>query len=477
MTKRYTSGKKILLSILIIITGGFHVNAQCNLLTGSQYGLFQSHLHINPAYTPEERLTLAIPPLLPPFPIPSFAISVSSSAFALSDIIKPGVNGKTLVDTRTWLQNSRPVNSISASLQMDLFSAGFRLNERDFLSLQVSNRAEMNLEYSKDMLSLLLEGNGAAGILGKEQSPRTYLDGIHYTSIGIGYSKTLMAGRLQTGIRISYLSGQEHIRTEKADISLMTDAGDFTITGSADIILRTSGMHKGLFQGEGDQMSGKYFFNTGNNGWGMDAGFQYRINDRWKIAAAINDLGYIKWKNDVRTYSSKEPGAVVKFEGVDLIDYTNESMTVEEAFQELTDSLKGRFDLVENTSSYSSMLNLRTSSTVTYSLSKKQSISLFIENSLYNKRIHPDVSLSYSISAGKWLNTSIAWSFIDRTAGNLGLFLSINPGPFQWYISSDNILGLAFYDKYGKVPVPAYTRHASLRMGFNLTIGKKKPVT
>ena len=477
MTRPYTYGNKILLSAIIIILAGFKVKAQSNLLTGSQYGLLQSHLHINPAYTPEERLTLATPPLLPPFPIPSFAISVSSSAFALSDIIKPGTSGKTLIDTRSWLENSRPHNSISASMQMDLFSAGIRLNDRNFLSLNVSNRAEMNLDYSKEMLSLLLKGNGADGILGKEQSPEIYFDGIHYTNIGVGYSKSLLAGRLQTGIRISYLSGQEHIRTEKADISLLTDAGDFTMTGSADIALRTAGLHQGIFQGEGNLRIGNYFINNGNSGWGLDAGFQYRINEHWQVATAINDLGYIKWKNDVRTYRSKEPGAVVEFQGVDLIDYADESMTVEEAFEELTDSLKGRFDLIENTSAYSSMLNLRTSSSVTFKINKRQSVSLFIQNNLYNKRIHPDVSLSYSISAGRWLNTSIAWSLIDRTAGNLGLFLSINPGPFQWYISSDNILGLAYYDRYGKIPVPAYARHASLRMGFNLTIGKKKPVS
>jgi len=447
--------------------------AQSDLIMGTQPGLLQSQFRINPAFTADEKLTIAIPPLLPPFPFPSFGFSISNSTFALSDIIKPGSNGTTLIDVRSWLDNARSMNSFCASLQMDFLSAGIRINDRHYISLHAGNRVEMNFEYSRDMLSLLIEGNGAGDIIGTEQNPEIYVDGIHYTSIGVGYSTSLMNARLRTGIRLERLTGQEHLKSERSETSLYTDPIDFSIRGSADILLRTSGLDNGFFQGESPS-TGRYLLNSGNNGWSVDAGFQYAINDKWLVAAALNDLGFIRWNKDIRSYSSKEPGANIEFSGVDVFDYSDDSISVEEAFEELTDSLKSRFDLIENTDAYTSMLNMRTTTSVTFRINKKQSASLLINNRIFNRRLHPDISLSYSIAAGRWLKASLAWSIIDRNAGNLGMLLSINPGPFQWYICSDNILGLLYYDRYQKIPIPAYTRYAGFCLGFNLTLGKTK---
>jgi hypothetical protein len=204
----------------------------------------------------------------------------------------------------------------------------------------------------------------------------------------------------------------------------------------------------------------------------MDVGVSYSINERWQVSAAVNDAGFIHWTNDVKSYTSKEPNALIEFQGVDLTDYQNESITVQEAFDELTDSIGARFDLAESNNSYTSMLNIRTVASVTYALSKNQSASLFVQNTIYDQRLHPDISLSYSFSMGKWFKSSLAWSYINRTAGNIGIILIAHPGAFQWYFGSDNLLGILLYDRYNGVPVPAYTRHTSLRAGFNLTLGK-----
>lgn len=460
--------------VFLFLLFSYGSKSQSTLLLGPQRGIIQSHLHINPAYTPDEKLTVSLLPLLPPFWAPSFGYSLSSSAFALSDVIKPGTNGQTLIDTRAWLENVRPMNTFSASIEVDLFTAGLRLNEQHFISLNISNRAFMNWDYSGEMLELLLEGNGATGVLGKEISPYIHIQGLHYSDIGFGYSTVSMDGRLKAGMRLRYLIGQEHVQTEKSEINLFTDAGDFTIRGDADILIQTAGLQNGIFQGDRKLLSSAYLFGTGNRGGGIDAGLTYRVNDKLELAFAVRDLGFIRWKNDVHTYSSKEPGAAVEFQGVDLIDYRDEPITVEEAFNQLTDSLLSRFELVEENKAYTTGLSAKSNFSLTYSINENQSACVFIHNSHYDRRIHPDISLSYSISHKDWLRTSIAWSYIDRTATNIGFFLAVQPGAFQWYVCSDNLLGILFYDRYEGIPVPAYARHASLRAGFNLTLGKRK---
>lgn len=468
----YSKCRFIFRIIFILAAFATNSNAQSQLLLGPQPQLIQSHFSVNPSFIPSERFTISVPPLLPPFPVPGFGFSFSSSAFGLSEVIKPGRNGLTLLDTKSLLESANAMNTVAASFHAEMLNLGYRLNDRSFIGFQISNRAELNWEYSQNIMELLLKGNGAAGILGEEIAPRFYLDAIHYTSIGIGYATSMKDGRLKAGIRLRYLAGQEHIKTEKSDLSLFTDANDFSLRGSANILIRTSGLQNGIFQGENKLLSSGYLLGKGNSGAGIDAGISYSINDNWQLTAAVNDAGFIRWQRDVTTYSSKEPGATVEFQGVDLTEYQNETITIQEAFDELTDSLGARLDIEEDQTSYTSMLNLRTVASVTYAISKKQSASLFIENTMYDQRLHPDISLSYSFSMGKWFRSSLAWSYINRTAGNLGLFLSAHPGAFQWYLCSDNILGIIFYDRYNGIPVPAYARHSSLRVGFNLTIGQ-----
>ena len=108
-----------------------------------------------------------------------------------------------------------------------------------------------------------------------------------------------------------------------------------------------------------------------------------------------------------------------------------------------------------------------------YNLNEKNFASLVLYGQFYDSKIHPAVSLAFTTAVGRWLNASVNYSILNNSYSNIGFGLVLNPGWFQWYFISDNVLGMMVLDKYNGTPVPAYTKNLNLRVGFNLTIGKK----
>jgi hypothetical protein len=65
----------------------------------------------------------------------------------------------------------------------------------------------------------------------------------------------------------------------------------------------------------------------------------------------------------------------------------------------------------------------------------------------------------------KWITLGASYTIINRSFNNLGIALNLNPGPVQFYVITDNILGTFR---------PQHTRHLQVRFGINLIFGSDK---
>ena len=65
----------------------------------------------------------------------------------------------------------------------------------------------------------------------------------------------------------------------------------------------------------------------------------------------------------------------------------------------------------------------------------------------------------------KWIGISGSYTIINQSFANVGLGLNLNPGPVQFYLVSDNVLG-AFK--------PQDSRYFQVRFGINLIFGSQK---
>ena len=55
----------------------------------------------------------------------------------------------------------------------------------------------------------------------------------------------------------------------------------------------------------------------------MDLGFEYKLNDKYAFAFAVNDIGYIGWKEHIETFGLSDTTFIysgVELQGGDIID-------------------------------------------------------------------------------------------------------------------------------------------------------------
>ena len=75
------------------------------------------------------------------------------------------------------------------------------------------------------------------------------------------------------------------------------------------------------------------------------------------------------------------------------------------------------------------------------------------------------------MTTGRFLNLSLSYTYMSASPKNLGAGLSMNLGPLNMYLISDNIIGGALW--------PTQTRSVNLWFGMNLCFGyrvdKKAP--
>jgi hypothetical protein len=206
-------------------------------------------------------------------------------------------------------------------------------------------------------------------------------------------------------------------------------------------------------------------FSFRNHGFGLDVGARYKLNDKIEFSASIVDLGYINWREQSYTFSSKNPGAEFYYDGVEVNNFFSDSNGVEQAFERLGDTLIDRFNLEAYEQSYLTRIFSEFYLGGNVNITDNHNAGVLFYGSWYNRRLYPAFTVSWNSKFGRVLGASVAWSYMNRSFANLGAGLSLNGGPVQFYVVSDNIFS----------PIrPTNTRSIDLRFGMNVTLLRKK---
>jgi hypothetical protein len=209
-----------------------------------------------------------------------------------------------------------------------------------------------------------------------------------------------------------------------------------------------------------------YLFNKNNTGEGMDFGATYKITNKLTISASVTDLGFITWNTGVANYQLSNPGASFTYQGINLNEIlTNGSSGVGNALQSVGDSLTKTFKLDTTHKSYTTMLATQMYLSANYNLTKSTNIGLLFYGQVINNTILPATTFSFNQQVGKKITACISYSVYNRSTNNVGFGLALNAGALQYYVVSDNALGL-FY--------PENAQNLMIHFGFNLTFGHKK---
>jgi hypothetical protein len=390
------------------------------------------------------------------------ALFNSSWPLSYNDVISKKTNDTVYINGGNLISKLGANNHFNASLIPD-FSLGFGI-KKGYFTFGMKENIVMNLSVPKDVVEFLINGNGQPNTIGTFQNIGNFqLNGMHYREIFLGGSYPINP-KWGVGGRLKYLIGYENIQTVKSELSIMTDPNDYSMSMKSNYLINTSGLNSNYM----DKYNNGIFASSGNSGFGIDLGANYKLNDQFSFSGSIIDLGFISWSDKNKIMRSKNENATYQYSGIDLYNLSSNNQST--YIDVLLDSVRKKFDLEEvaNTQSYSTSLFTKLYLGGTYKLNKKFDIGALSSFTLVNGAVLPALSMFAKTNLYKIAQLQLSYQINQNSFANLGMGFAINLGPIQYYLVSDNIVGTAFS--------PLSSKNVSIRTGINFqwSYGKTK---
>jgi hypothetical protein len=425
----------------------FHMN---NLVQAS---------YINPTAMPEFKISIGLPI------ISSVYTSLGNSSFRLNDL-KANLNksDSTIYNFDKLMSKlDKNKNYLYTHQQVDLFSLRFR-HRWWFITLNATQKFDVRFNYTKDFLNL---HTGNASYIGNEANfDNVSLNAMNYTEYAIGIMRAKDGSKFRYGVRGKFLMGQDNIYMPDGKKRYSVNGEYYQQQIDADFVINTNSFFNTDSRNYDSTMADKiekfetdaaqkYFWNNKNTGLAMDLGVTYLLNKRTSFTAALNNLGYINWRSHAVNY--KIDGSY-NFNGIDVQNLGNSAIELDK----IVDTLEKRFEPVRSENSYRTRLYPQLYLSAQYKLGRSTQLSgtFFSE---FNQGIRPAISAGLHQRLGRVINLMVSYSALRKSYNNLGIGFLFKPGPFQFYLVSDNVLALAN---------PFNANFFNLRAGMNLVFVK-----
>lgn len=438
----------ITISILILSN---KISAQTNLNLYNFRNVGQSNL-LNPGIRPQANFT---------FGLPSAYLSAQTPEMTLANLFNNTENPDSTFK-RIVRDPSLSFNNMGIFTVMDPIFIGFAI-KKNYFSLGVQLSYDFYGSPPKDILGLMQGTTFFQNSLNRQAD----LGNIDFNTSAwlnyhVGYTREITK-KLSIGTRVKYLQGIFNVNVEKSTLKLSSNEDSLYI--KAGYKANTAGFeYKGNIA---DYLFGTadLGINTSNfvsgTGWGIDLGANYKFNQHVSVSASVIDLGYINWNKNNRSYilDTKE----FNYKGIDLKDI-NQFDSLEKRITELQDSITQKvFESTESTNSYTTNLNAKLYLGAQYALNYNNMFDFVFFNNFGYKTFNPALSLSFTKKVWSILDLRISGTYYNNNFTNAGLGFSLNLGPFQTYLFSDNLIAVMQYDE---------AKFVNIRAGINWNIGR-----
>jgi hypothetical protein len=450
--------------IYFFIAGFFlmlNAYGQSELTLPFMENIFQAS-YVNPSAMPEHKLSIGLPGMS------SVYAGVTNTGFTFRDAFPKMSDGTTSSDFDNMIAKMRKKNYVYTGVNADLFSIRLKVREYYF-SYNITEKISFRFAYPKDFFTFIQKGNEA--FVGSTADFSTLsINASHYREHAFGMLKETK--KIIYGGRVKFLTGFSniHMKNKKADFS--TGSEMYELGFSAEGTLNTAGIpHDSASAEDFGENYLRRLEQLKNPGLALDGGFTYKLNKKWNFSFAFNNIGFIKWKTDVKNYKVK---GKYDFAGFDIANafISDDSLDQIETY---ADSLEKAVEYSESNNKYSTGLIPHFYFTAKYNIGRKTQAgaSLFIEK---YKSIRPALTFGLYQEVGKILNLGLTWSIQYGKANNLGLGIMVKPGPFQIYFVGDRIFQTysVIERSGGNFVAPLNSKMFNFRLGINLVFGRVK---
>jgi hypothetical protein len=418
-------------------------------------------IYLNPSFIPEQNTYVG-------FPFLSGVHTSIANPFTYNNILTREEDDSLNFEAEHFLEKIAKNDHINLFTSIDILSVGGKIaKSRFFLNFGLRERITQNLYLPENLFTMLWYGNTAPQVWDQHVNIAPAFNASLYDEWSFTFAGYAMKKKLTFGATVKYLSGRINVTTKKSEFDFYTDPANYNVNIRSDLEFQTSGINE--IDTYLDQRVPSLIF-PGNNGFALDLGASYQINDHFSVNASVVDLGFINWHSRTMTFVSHEPGKEFTYDGMSMHEFADVFKDFSKFGTKVLDSLKHliKIDTVYDVK-YRSNLPARFNIGGTYSPDEKNHINILLNGISSAHHFYPALSVSYLYNWTSYLGLTVSYNIFNRQYTNFGGGISISAGPIQLYLVSDNLPGLIFYKS---------TNNTSFQFGINILLKGKsaKPV-
>lgn len=359
-------------------------------------------------------------------------------------------------------------NRITGDVNIALLSAGFKAFG-GYNTIEINSRSSFGVSLPYELFEFAKNTGNQSYNIGN-----IYAHAMSYAELAFGHSHQINK-HLRIGGKLKILVGLGRADVEMRDVTADLTATDkWTIRAKAQADVSVKGFtFKQKTREYNDGSKGTYNYiddvdvsGGGLNGMGLavDLGAVYKINDAWTVNAAILDLGFMNWQNDIRAVNRKESFV---FEGFrDMYAKEDKGETFDDKADKYGDQLADFVHLTDlgNQGSRNTGLGATINVGASYTLPAYKQMTFGFLSSTRIKGAYSwsEGRLSANWTPLKWLDGGVNFAVSSFTA-SMGWVLNIHPKGYNFFIGMDHLLG-----KMSKEAIPL-SSNASVNLGMSIT--------
>ena len=375
---------------------------------------------------------------------------IQNTNIRFEDLFGNGADGSsTAVNLKKFADGLEKDNMLNFGFTENIFGFGC-----DFMRGKITYwhrlRAQGSMQFDDGLFKFMAYGNSAYMGDDGPASLNVGLDMTAFQEIAIDYQMDLN-NKLSVGIRAKILFGMARVETDAFSMKMYTSPVDNSIYLHEDIRFRTYlpriySFTDGRFD-LGERVQFQDLFR--NAGFGVDFAAQYKIDDKWSVVAAVNDLGHINWSRfGKEVYGNLDEDGQLYQDGTffhDGLDFNEIKMIFndENYGKGFIDTLGQYFNL-QSVESPASKTKLHTDILLrgNYDLDKYSRVSAQLQGYCSGIGLRPALTLAYSGSFFKKIDVAVTYTMKKKSFDNLGVGLGLNLGCFHFYATTNNLFGL-----------------------------------
>ena len=384
------------------------------------------------------------------------------------------------IDGRDFLDGLKNNNRINANINLTILSAGFKA-WGGFNTIDLGLRSNTSMALPKDLFAFMKMGMSSDDT--HYHMEDLGIQSNNYVELALGHSRQIN-DRLNVGGKLKFLFGGANLSMKMTDMDVTLSQDKWMVKANGEMNASLKGLVMPTKQESGKDVTDPSqndlidwdnidVDSPGLGGFGMaiDLGASYKILDDLTVSAAILDLGFISWNNNIKAATSN---SAWEFDGFQNIAVDSElgdddPNSLDSQLEALGDDLEdyASFHRQENgtkrTTSLAATLNI--GAEYVFPFYDKLRFGFLSSTRINGQYSWSEGRISANVAPIKWFDASVNYG-LSSFGSSFGWLLNFHPHGFNFFIGMDHLMG-----KVSPQFIPVESANMNVSFGFNVTFG------